>query len=63
MQATTTMIDGVEYSISETESQTILKSLHKDEFGFHCTMRFTKNKAESDLAKENLYDLFAREIV
>jgi len=58
----TTVIDGIEFSIEETEDETILRSLQKDEFGFHCTMRFTKDKEKSDKAKEAIYNFFAREM-
>lgn len=58
-----TVIDGIEYQIEETETETILRPLERDEFGFFCTLIFSKDENKDAIARESLYNFFAREIV
>lgn len=56
------MFNGVKFEITENEKNTILKSLHKDKYGFNYTLKFTKDKEKSERDKNVIYDFFSREM-
>jgi hypothetical protein len=62
MEATTTIINGVEYAISYNGKSKTLRSLHKNKNGFYVTLEYSNDEDKKKQVEEHLYDFFAREI-
>jgi hypothetical protein len=63
MEATTTIINGIEYEITETDTHHILKSLTKSKNGLFRTLRFTKDTTVHEQSINFISDFIAREIL
>lgn len=63
MVATTTIINGTEYEITETDTHHILKSLTKSKNGLYRTIRLIKDKATHEQSVNFISDFIARDIL
>jgi hypothetical protein len=57
------IIDGIEYTITEDENWTHLRTTQKNEDGFIVNISFTKDDKEDQEAYEAVKEFFIREIL
>jgi hypothetical protein len=57
------IIDGIEYTITEDEKWTHLRTTQKNEDGFIVNISFTKDDKEDQEAYEAVKEFFIREIL
>lgn len=54
---------GKDYYYTETDTQIILKSVHKNRYGLHTKLRFPKQSSEDELVNKAIEDFMVREII